>query len=201
MAATHSTATVKAATSQPASDNQQVHRGWWRRNWKRLIVGGLLVIFLSAVTGYFIKFGPTLFSEPYRLALGIVDHSPKVIAELGEPLKRSSWLDWTPSGVFEQTGGMEKARLTFSVSGPRGSASVSAVAQGRDEQWSWPQFEVILPADGKHLDLKDEANSGTKPDVERFDPTKEKQSGPKIEPARPDQDIKIDLPSDVSTGK
>jgi hypothetical protein len=190
---------MMAATKQEPVESAPVHRGWWRRNWKRLVVGTVLVVVLAAVGGYFAKFGPVLFSEPYQMALNTVERSPQVKDLLGEPVKRSGVADWTPTGMFSDGGQMKEARLTFSISGPKGSASVMALARSLDGQWGFAQFDVTAP-EGKRLNLLAESNAGKPVDVKNFDPSQPQAKTTTTEDAPPDLNVKIDL-DPPQTGK
>ena len=187
-----------AAIEQPIVEAAPVRRGWLRRNWKRLLGSMMLLIILAAVGGYFAKFGPVLFSQPYQTALHAVEQSPQVQAVLGKTISRSTVADWTPSGLSDDSGQMPEARLTFSVSGAknpatgdRSSATVMALARQLNGQWGFAQFDVTL-SDGTQLNLLDEINAGKPADVKPFDPTQPQPKATTTEEATPDQNIKID---------
>ncbi len=175
------------------SDATPSRRGWFRRNWKRMLGGLLLLLVVGAVGGYFVRFGPILFSQPYREALDFVVREPQVIAELGEPIKRRGIQDWTPSGMITGEDGNGQAQLNFSVTGPKGQAKVAITArlvQG-DKEWGYPNFQVTLPGE-KQLSLVDAINKTKPGDTPKFDPNAEGSKPPRTKEAPPDVDIKLD---------
>jgi hypothetical protein len=151
------------SVKQPAPQSSPPERGWFKRNWKRLIGGLLLLLMVGAVGWYLAKFGPIMFSRPYREALDFAVVNPKVIAELGEPVKRGLH-DWTPAGTITDDGENGDAHLEFSITGSKRQAKVSIVARKvkGDKEWGFPTFKVT-PLDGAPINLADEINK-TKPD-------------------------------------
>ncbi len=195
MAATHSTATDAASTTRPAADAQPVHRGWWRRNWKRIVVGIVLVAVIGAGGAYYYVFGRIMLSEPFKHAWDILKHDQKVIAELGEPIGGG----WFPHGTVNTDTNIPEANMNFSISGPKGTAEVAALGRKIDGAWGFPRFDVEVNADGGKKRIDVAANQPS--DVPIFNGQQPNPTGPKIEKATPDQDIKIDLPPDVTSGK
>ncbi len=193
---------MSATTGERQTETAALRRGWWRRNWKRLISAAILVPLVLAAGGYFVKFGPVLFSEPYRKALATAMNSPQLIAQIGEPIKRSKWADWAPAGAINKDDEHGEARFSFSVTGPKGKADLSAVARRIDGQWGFSSFEVTTPGD-QHFNLLSEINKGVKDDTPVFDATSQKPVQPTVKEATPDQDVKIDLdlPSGVRPDK
>jgi hypothetical protein len=176
-------------------------RGWFKRNWKRLIGGLLLLLIVAAVGGYLAKFGPILFSQPYREALDFVTRYPQVIDALGEPIKRRDFQDWTPHGAVTGDDDNGEANLSFSVSGPKGKATVGVAARKvkGDKEWGYPTFQVTLPGD-KQLNLVDAMNK-TKPDETPKANTGVVKPATTTEASK-DQDIIIDVgPPDQDKGK
>ena len=152
------------SVKQPDPQTTPPQRGWFKRNWKRLF-GGLLLLFIAAaVGGYLAKFGPILFSQPYREALDFVTGYPQVTDALGEPVKRRGIQDWTPSGTITGDDDTGEANINFSISGTKGQAKVMIAARKvkGDKEWGYPTFQVTLPGD-KQLNLVDAMNK-TKPD-------------------------------------
>jgi hypothetical protein len=195
MAATHSTATDTKPSNQPTDGTEPVRRGWLRRNWRLLAAGIVVAAIVAAASGYYYVFGRIMLSEPFKRAWDIVKHDQKVIAELGEPIGGG----WFPHGTVNTDSNIPEANMNFSISGPKGKADVAALGRKIDGAWGFPRFDVEIDAGGgkKRIDVAADQPS----DVPRFNAQQPNQAGPKIEKATPDQDIKIDLPPDVSTGK
>ncbi len=171
-----------------------MRRGWWRRNWKRLVAGTLVVALLAAGGVYYHFFGRIMMSEPFKLAWSEVQKSKLLAENLGEPIRGG----WTPHGTVSSDGNLPEAQMMFSISGPKGTADVSARAREIKGEWGFYEF-VATTADGKRLDVADEINKLKPPDVQKFDGTKP-QEGPKIEQAPRELDRKFDIP-DVPTDK
>jgi hypothetical protein len=195
MAATHSTATDAKPGKQPTADTEKTRPGWWRRNWKRIAAGIVLVAVIGVGGGYYYVFGRIMLSEPFKHAWDILKHDQKVIAELGEPIGGG----WFPHGTVSSDTDIPEANMNFSISGPKGTAEVAALGRKIDGAWGFPRFDVEVNApDGKkRIDVAADQPS----DVPKFNGQQPSPTGPKIEKATPDQDIKIDLPPDVTSGK
>ncbi|HEV3416207.1 MAG TPA: cytochrome c oxidase assembly factor Coa1 family protein [Pirellulales bacterium] len=175
-------------TTQQQPVEAAPRRGWWRRNWKRLILGVILVVAISAVGGYYYLFGRMLLSEPFKIAWDAVKNSKSVNAKLGAPIGGG----WTPHGNVNQDPAMTVVTMNFSISGPKGAADVAARAQEIGGIWSFTEFKVT-PADGtEDLNLRSEVNAGKPDDVQRFDPTKPQPKTTTTEEAPPDLNIKLD---------
>jgi hypothetical protein len=178
-----------AATQQRPAQAPAVHRGWWRRNWKRLVVGLFLIVILAGGGAYYYLFGRMMLSEPFKLAWAEVTQSKKVQSELGEPIRGG----WTPHGMIDWNSNIPEVDMNFVISGPKGSADVAARARRINGAWGFARFEVTM-SDGKRLDVAEEINAARPPDVQKFDPTKQSsKTAPKIEEAPPDLNIKIDV--------
>jgi hypothetical protein len=189
MTATHQHPAQEQPTQAPP-----VHRGWWRRNWKRLVLGLFLVVILAGGGAYYYVFGRMMLSEPFKLAWEEVKQSKKVRSELGEPIHGG----WTPHGIIDWNSNIPEADMNFAISGPAGTADVSAKARRIDGVWGFARLEVdVREPDGnvrKRIDVAEEINLAKPPDVQQFDPTKQaSKTTPKIEEAPPDLNIKIDV--------
>jgi Cytochrome oxidase complex assembly protein 1 len=183
-----------AATQQQPAQAPAVRRGWWRRNWKRLVLGVFLTVILVGGGAYYYLFGRMMLSEPFKLAWAEVRQSKKVQSELGEPIRGG----WTPHGMIDWNSNIPEADMNFVISGPTGTADVSAKARRIDGVWGFARLEVgVREPDGsvrKRIDVAEEINLAKPPDVQKFDPTKQSsQTAPKIEEAPPDLNIKIDV--------
>jgi len=172
------------STSSSAPDVKR--RGWWRRNWWKLVLVVVLVPLLGG--GGFVawKYGPVMFSKPYRMAFEDLKHNRRVLDQLGEPLSGS----WIPGGGVDS----ESARLYFDIWGPKagkpGKAQVAVQAGFRDGEWGFSQFEVTL-ADGQRLNLMEDEALIHKVDTPTFDPSVPQPKGVTVQEAPREMDIKI----------
>jgi Cytochrome oxidase complex assembly protein 1 len=168
------------STGSPALTGKR--RGWWRRNWWKLALAVVLVPLLGG--GGFVawKFGPVMFSKPYRTAIEDLKHSRQVLDQLGEPISTN----WIPGGGVDS----DSARLYFDIWGPKGKAKVAVQAGLRDGQWGFNKFEVTL-ADGRPLNLMDEEARIHGVDTPPFDPTVPQPKGVTVQEAPPEVNIKI----------
>src|SRR5262249_41104750 len=154
--------TASASTKETPVGDAPAQRGWWRRNWKRLVLGVFILALAGAGGAYYQFFGRIMLSEPFKRAWDIVIHNEKVKAELGEPIGGG----WTPHGTLTNDNpNMPTARMTFSISGPKGTATVTANGQRVDNIWGFPDFKVAVDG-GKQIDVSADLPS----DVEPFNP-------------------------------
>jgi hypothetical protein len=115
--------------------DQAPKRTWWSRSWKwivpvacltpLLVCGGVGTLILVLV------FGATKSSDVYTEALARARASGQVKALLGEPVKASFWA----SGEVEVSGPPGPAELAIPISGPKGSATLYAVATKTAGKW------------------------------------------------------------------
>jgi hypothetical protein len=187
---TISPSSSKSATALAPNAQQ---RGWWRRNSLRLLVCIVVVIGGAAVAGYLLKFGPILFSTPYREAMADLRLSPQVKKMLGEPLHDG----WFPSGNVSAEDG--EARFNFRVHGPKAAddtetiAHVAVQARFIGGKWGFTQFDM-QPENGQKLNLIDWTNRQETPDVKPFDPNDQKLPAPTKAEASNQQNVDIQIP-------
>ena len=92
-------------------------------------------------------------SGAYTGALARIEASPGAAAALGAPVHASRWV----LGNVTTTRDSGRANLTFSVSGPLGSANVWVVAAKSGGTWHFDRLWVRPKAPGLPLDLSDGA--------------------------------------------
>lgn len=132
---------------------------WFGRNWKWFTP--LLVVLLLILFGLLVGRGEIMnmllsgmklrSSEPYKLALEAVQADPAVIAKLGEPI--------TPGGTLSGNLTDTDSQFFFDVTGPKGTAEVSAQARTFGNTWSFSQLEVKF-ADGSQVSIKTASEEG-----------------------------------------
>ena len=133
--------------------DQQSQPGWWSRNWKWaapvgcllpvLLCGGLFALIFTSV------FGLIKSSDAYIEALARAKASPEVQAALGTPIEPGFFV----SGSIKINNNTGNADLSIPVSGPKGSATIRAVATRAGGPWQYSVLEV-LPDGGGRIDLQ-----------------------------------------------
>jgi hypothetical protein len=131
-------------------------RGWLSRNLWWLLPTAFLVVALpiGCCAGIFAwVVGSLTSSEPYQMTVKRVCADRQVIEKLGEPVQETSWM---PMGNFSYhiNNGVKsgEATFSFSVSGPKDSASVHVEAVCRENKWIWKVLDVT-PSDGQVISL------------------------------------------------
>jgi len=95
-------------------------------------------------------------SEPYKLALAGATGDPGVRERLGEPVKPGLLVEGSMSYGNEDT---DKAEISFSISGPKGSADVTAHATMTGGAWVLTDLRVVISSTGELLVLVGEADA------------------------------------------
>src|SRR5437764_12200217 len=96
----------------------------------------------------FIVFGAIKKTDAYKVALAKVKSDPRVIAALGEPVDAGFWV----SGKMNINNGKGNADFTFPVSGPKGKATVHAVATTEGQGWQYETLDVT-PSNGPPINV------------------------------------------------
>jgi hypothetical protein len=126
---------------------------WWGRNWKWVVPVGCLLPLLACggcIAGVvFIVFGAIRTSEPYTHSLERVQADPRVQAALGAPIEAG----WMMSGQIEVSGPSGEADLSYSVAGPKGSATVYVDADKAAGEWTYNTLAVQIDETGERIDL------------------------------------------------
>jgi Cytochrome oxidase complex assembly protein 1 len=134
--------------------DQPPSRTWWRRNWKWVVPVGCLtpLLLCGGLTTliFFLVFGTIKSSDVYTEALARAKANEEVKALLGEPIEAGFWV----SGSFEVSGPSGKADLAIPISGPKGSATLYAVATKTGGGWQYSTLEVAPQDAGARIDLR-----------------------------------------------
>ena len=132
-------------------------KGWWGRNWLWAApVGCLLPLLLcgGGVAGIFGIINTSLrSSDAYAEALAAAQADDQVKALLGESIDPGFFV----SGNISIRNGVGNTDMSIPVSGPKGSASIHAVANRGNGPWQFSVLEVIPEGDGKRIDLRAKA--------------------------------------------
>jgi len=96
----------------------------------------------------FIVFGAIKKTDAYKVALAKVKSDQRVIAALGEPVEAGFWV----SGKMNINNGKGNADFTFPVSGPKGKATVHAIATTEGQGWQYETLDVT-PSNGPPINV------------------------------------------------
>ena len=119
------------------------------------IVGGFVVVGLICAgvigAGVFGLFAMIKSSEPYTESLRRVQQSVEIQQALGEPIEAGSMVQ----GNINLNNDDGNADLTYSVSGPEGTASVHVVGEKSGGRWEYQKLEATIKDSGDVVDLRE----------------------------------------------
>jgi hypothetical protein len=128
-------------------------RTWWDRNWKwlvpvtclvpALVCTGAITMILAMVME-FMKSTP-----PYEQSLAAVTEHAAVREALGTPIEAG----WVVTGNVESGPRSGHADITYTVSGPSGSARVFVVGDFNGAGWTYSRMQLEIEGTGERLDL------------------------------------------------
>jgi hypothetical protein len=129
---------------------------WWSRNWKWALPVGCLILLLPVLllTGFVggilaIVFGSIKSTDVYEEALARARSHPAVIEALGEPVEDRWWM----SGQINTSGPSGSADIAIPLRGPKGKATVYAVASKSAGRWEYHTLEVAVEGRPERIDL------------------------------------------------
>ena len=108
-----------------------------------LVLGVAFVAILTMVV-----FGAIKHSDVYREALRRAQNDPAVIAALGTPIEAGFYA----TGSVNVNNGAGNANVDFPISGPKGKATVHAVATKNGSAWEYSEMKVT-PAGGSVINI------------------------------------------------
>jgi hypothetical protein len=127
------------------------------KNWKRnlAISMGIMVLLLGVM--FSVVFALLADSDASKIAFAAAQTSPTVTQRLGEPVKRGFFT----TGAIHLSGPAGHADLDIPISGPKGKATVYAVAEKSAGFWKLETLQVSFSEGGGREDLlKQEVESG-----------------------------------------
>jgi hypothetical protein len=131
--------------------------GWWQRHWKWAVpvlgVLGLSLFAAFVLLAVSALFGMMKSSDAYKVALQRVQASPAATAALGTPIREG----WLVMGNIQVNGPSGAANLQIPVSGPAGEGDVYVEATKSAGARNVQTLILQLDADGKRIDLLEEA--------------------------------------------
>ena len=152
---------VRQAPAQQAPAADQPRQRSLARGCLRTIAGLLLLLILigvlAAVVLYRVYVSPVKSSEPYQMALELVQKDPKVIEQLGEPIEQ---VFWPPPSAKGLEGGPGRATLNFELAGPKGKAKVEAEGRMIEGKWGLARLQVTIAETGQRISIDTAETSG-----------------------------------------
>ena len=125
------------------------------KHWKRnlTIFAGFMALLMVVVI---VIIGD---SEVCKMALAAAEANPVVRQRLGEPVKRGFFT----SGSIEISGPSGHADIAIPVSGPRGKATVYAVALKSAGLWRFETLEIEFDQTSPRVDLLNQGSTSSQP--------------------------------------
>lgn len=134
----------------------QPQRSWWSRNWKWVVPVGCLVLILPvlALAGFIgtilaVVFGSIKSMDVYQEALARAQSHPAVIEAIGEPVEDRWWM----TGQMDADGPSASADIAIPLRGPKGKATLYAVATKSAGRWTYQTLEVEVDGRPERIDL------------------------------------------------
>ena len=128
---------------------------WWQRNWKWFVPTGCLTLLALAalfiVCIVFFVFSIMKSSDAYKIAVARAKSDQRVVAALGTPIREGMFI----SGKTNVKGPSGEADMAIPISGPKGKATIYAVATKSEGQWSFSKLDVKIDRTGETIDLNE----------------------------------------------
>jgi hypothetical protein len=133
-----------ATTKDDQLKNQPLLVNHWKRN-LGIAVGfaAVLMVVLFVILGD---------SDVSRMAIAAAESNPIVRERLGEPVQRGFFT----SGTIEISGSSGHADLSIPVSGPRGKATIYAVAKKSAGLWKFESLDIAFHQTSERMTLLNE---------------------------------------------
>jgi hypothetical protein len=114
------------------------------------VVLALLVLFMLFVGSIiFAVFSSIKSSEPYKHAVEVATHDPRVLGTLGPPVK-PGWMGGSSISVAGETG---KADLSIPISGTAHKGTLYVVARKSEGEWTYQKLTLRLDDGPERIDL------------------------------------------------
>jgi Cytochrome oxidase complex assembly protein 1 len=127
-------------------NGQPSKRSWWGRNWIWVVpIGCLIPTFVCCGVGFVTLivggvFGGIKSSDAYKEAVAKAKSNEAVQAALGLPIEEGFFV----TGNIHVNGPNGKANLAIPISGPKGSATITAIADKQAGRWTYSTLEVAV---------------------------------------------------------
>jgi len=139
----------------PPLTPQPPRRNWWQRNWKWFVPTGCLtliamtVLFVACIV--FFVFSVMKSSDAYKIAVARAKSDQRVVAALGTPISEGMFA----SGKTNLNGPSGEADIGIPISGPKGKATIYAVATKSEGEWSFSKLDVKVDGTEETIDLNE----------------------------------------------
>lgn len=97
----------------------------------------------------FTVMGAIKSTDAYKMAVARAQEDPQVTAAIGTPITTG----WFVGGRTEVSGGSGTSDLSIPIHGPKGNATIYAVATKSGGEWSYSKLSVKIASTGKTIDL------------------------------------------------
>ncbi len=124
----------------------------------------LATLFIVCIV--FFVFSVLKSSDVYKIAVSRAKSDQRVIAALGTPIREGL----VPSGKTNVNGPSGEADIAIPISGPKGKATIYAVATKSTGSWTFSKLEVQVEGNSEMIDLNQAG--GTESNEEEGDATK-----------------------------
>ena len=148
---------MEHAALSPSQPRPPARPGWWSRNWKWFVPTGCLtlvamvVVFVMVIM--LVVFGAMKSSDAYKFAVARAKADPRVTSALGTPISEGLFM----SGNTNVNGASGQADLAIPISGPKGKATIYAVATKSGGKWTYSKLTVQVVGGGDEIDLNEAA--------------------------------------------
>jgi Cytochrome oxidase complex assembly protein 1 len=126
---------------------------WFVRNWKWLVPGGCLFLFLLmigfAAGVFFLATGMMKQSDAYKIALARAKENPAVIEAPGTPISEGL----ITSGSTHVSGPGGDANIAIPIHGAKGKGTIYVVAYKAANVWQFTTLVVEIEATYQRIDL------------------------------------------------
>jgi hypothetical protein len=172
---------------------QRAQRGWFRRNWLRvMLLLLLLVVVIGGAGAYWALFIRVYRLEIFQSAMQQIEADKAVQDALGQPVTKASWPP--PSARLEEG----EKDIRWPIRGAKGEAKAHVASRLMMGKWEIVQLEVIL-ADGKHLAVASAGDSEAS--APAFSAPKAGDSKPEADKNAPAPEINLAIPPDDGSQK
>jgi hypothetical protein len=131
-----------SSTPPPPSAPRQPRGDWWSRNWKWFVPTGCLTLIAIGVAFivciFLLVFSVLKSTDVYKAALERAKSDDRVVGALGSPIRAGMFT----SGKINATGPSGDADIGIPISGPKGKATIYAVAIKSAGKWEFSKLAV-----------------------------------------------------------
>jgi len=131
-------------------------RSWFIRRWYVLVLGIVvgIVVLVGAIVA--VVMASIKSSDAYKEALVRARGSTALIEAIGTPMNDG----FMPTGSIEVSGDFGEAKLSISISGPKGSAVLHLDAEKSMGKWDFKLLKAVIDDTGREIDLLEKKETG-----------------------------------------